>query len=86
MQANAALESMAETVLSDPTLHQAFRTMDGEEAVEKVMSEPAAAALRQRAEDFNGRFGHRETTSVMLLKDPTGATRRGRCSSMSRSC
>ncbi|HKX68458.1 MAG TPA: PEP/pyruvate-binding domain-containing protein [Intrasporangium sp.] len=74
MQANAALESMAATVQADPTLHQAFRTRDGDELVETVMREPAepsTAALRHQLADFNGRFGHRETTSVMLLKDPT---------------
>lgn len=71
MRANAALESMAATVRADPTLHQAFRTMDGDELVEMVMSEPSAPALRRQLADFDARFGHRETTSVMLLKDPT---------------
>ena len=71
MQANTALESMAETVRSDPALHQTFRALDGDELVEMVMSEPATADLRRQLAEFNGRFGHRETTSVMLLRDPT---------------
>ena len=71
MRANAALESMAATVRADPNMAPSLPDHGRHELVEMVMSEPSAPALRRQLADFDARFGHRETTSVMLLKDPT---------------
>lgn len=71
MRANAALEAMAVTVRADPALHDAFLTSDEAQLLDLVQTSPTARVLREQLADFGSRFGHRETTSLMLLKDPS---------------
>ena len=71
MQANAAIEAMAATVSGEPALHHAFRATASAELVDLVALDPAAATLRAQLAEFTEQFGHRETSTLMLLKDPT---------------
>ncbi len=69
-EANAELAGIARAVrgLGPPP------DVDGLDAaalLSLVESDPAAAPVRARFYAFLGRFGHRETRSVLLLRDPT---------------
>lgn len=71
LQANRALSSLADTVQLEPTLRHAFETMSADELTAFVAVDPSAAALRVELDAFTARFGHRETTGLMMVRDPT---------------
>lgn len=70
MQANRALATLADTVRVEPGLRHAFETTRAADLPRLVESSPDGAALREGLERFRARFGHRETTGLMLLRDP----------------
>lgn len=72
-EANAALADLAQQVREDEPLSRAFAKLSGEDLRCFVQTDPAAADLRQRLATFLARFGHRESTSILLLRDPTWA-------------
>lgn len=69
--ANAALAAVADLVRADPSLSAAFRTQSAAEVLTRIRTDPSAAEVRDRVETFLATYGHRETTSIMLLHDPT---------------
>lgn len=68
-RANAALEELAGLVRQDPALRATFATLAGEELVAAVRSSPGAGVLRQRLAHFLGCYGHREGSTILLLRD-----------------
>ncbi|WNB85471.1 PEP/pyruvate-binding domain-containing protein [Cellulomonas sp. ATA003] len=68
--ANAALGALADLVRQDPRLVAAFTAADPTGAAALVADDDAAAGLRARLHDFAATFGHRETTSILLVRDP----------------
>ena len=70
-QANAELASIADMIVGDPALARSARGLDGTELWNLVTSDPAAAEVSARLDAFLLRYGHRETASVLLPRDPT---------------
>lgn len=72
MRANAALADLAGLVRQDPGLREVFASRTGEDLVAAVASDPdpGAAVLRGRLGDFLRRYGHREGSTILLLRDP----------------
>lgn len=71
LQANRGLLALADTVRATPQLRQAFETLSPPELVDVVARDEPAAQLRAELATFLARFGHRETTGLMMLRDPT---------------
>jgi phosphohistidine swiveling domain-containing protein len=68
--ANEALDALAEQARLDPDLTAAFG--QGVERVADVVAHaPQAEAFRTRLRGFLAEFGHRETGSILLVRDPT---------------
>ncbi len=70
-QANAELAELAELVRERPALARAAADLDSAAALQLLETDPDAAPVAARFEAFLRRFGHRETTSVLLPRDPT---------------
>ncbi len=70
MRANAALDELATVVREDPALRELFGALTGEDLVAAVKTRPEAALLRERLEGFLDRYGHREGSTILLLRDP----------------
>lgn len=69
--ANAELAAIADLVRADAALSAAFRTQSAAEVLRRLRTDPSAAEVRDRVEAFLATYGHRETTSIMLVRDPT---------------
>ena len=73
MRANGALDELASVVREEPVLRELFDTLTGEELVAAVETRPEAARLRERLAGFLDRYGHREGSTILLLRDPPWA-------------
>ena len=71
--ANRALEGLAARVRHDPVLRGAFAELDGPALLERVTGDPACAAFAAALREFLAEYGHRETTSPLLMSAPTWA-------------
>jgi len=69
--ANAELGDIARQIRDDPRLREKCRGLDGTQLADLVYTDPAAHEVRQSLEAFLARFGHRETVSILLPRDPT---------------
>lgn len=69
--ANAELAGIAEEIRRDPHLSTAWRTDPPAAILQRLRTDPSAAAVRTRFEAFLAAYGHRETASIMLVRDPT---------------
>jgi pyruvate,water dikinase len=68
--ADQAIERMAELVADDPGVAAAFsRGLD--HAVDFVTNAPEAEGFRTQLGAFLSTYGHRETSSLLLVRDPT---------------
>src|SRR4051812_40835953 len=69
--ANRGLERLAVQVRDDPVLHDAFAELDGPALLERVTGDPAFATFRSALREFLAEYGHRETSSPLLMSAPT---------------
>jgi pyruvate,water dikinase len=69
--ANRGLEALAVEVRDDPVLRDAFAELDGPALLERVTSDAAFAAFHAALRMFLAEYGHRETTSPLLMSSPT---------------
>lgn len=69
-QATEQLTEMADMVREDPTLTERFASLDAPALATFIENHPDAAQLRERLDEFKDRFGHRETTSLLMVHDP----------------
>lgn len=69
--ANSALTSLAATVRDRPALAAAFADLRGAELQHFVETDARATGFRAELDAFLAQFGHRESTSILLLRDPT---------------
>ncbi len=70
-EANTELAGIAAAIRSRPDLARAARGLDGADLLDLIESDPSAVEIRAALAAFLDRFGHRETGSVLLLRDPT---------------
>lgn len=70
-EANAQLAAIAQLIRDDPDLAQRAHGLDGAGLRDLIARDPAATEVRGALESFGEQFGHRETGSVLLPKDPT---------------
>ena len=68
--ANRALEELAARVRADDRLVSAFASLDAE-ALDSHLRRPEFAHFRRALEEFLGEYGHRETSSALLISAPT---------------
>jgi phosphohistidine swiveling domain-containing protein len=71
--ANRALEVLAAQVRHDPALRDAFAELDGAALLQRVTGDPACGAFSAALREFLAEYGHRETTSPLLVSAPTWA-------------
>ena len=71
--ANRGLEALASQVRHDPVLRDAFTELDGPALLERVTGDPACHAFSAALREFLAEYGHRETTSPLLMSAPTWA-------------
>jgi phosphohistidine swiveling domain-containing protein len=71
--ANRGLEALAAQVRHDPVLRGAFIELDGPALLERVTHDPACDAFSAALRGFLAEYGHRETTSPLLMSAPTWA-------------
>jgi phosphohistidine swiveling domain-containing protein len=71
--ANRALEVLAAQVRQDPALRDAFAGPDGPALLQRVTDDPACGAFSAALQEFLAEYGHRETTSPLLMSAPTWA-------------
>ncbi|HWM06329.1 MAG TPA: PEP-utilizing enzyme [Actinophytocola sp.] len=69
--ANRALAELAAQVRDDPAVSEAFARLDGSALLERVTAEPGFGAFRAALRAFLTEYGHRETTSPLLMSAPT---------------
>ncbi|WP_448618548.1 PEP/pyruvate-binding domain-containing protein [Geodermatophilus sp. URMC 65] len=69
--ANRGLEALAAQVRHDPVLRAAFAELDGPALLEQVTGDPAFGAFSAALQQFLVEYGHRETTSPLLMSAPT---------------
>lgn len=69
-QATEQLTEMADMVREDLALTERFAGLDAPALATFIENHPDAARLRERLEEFKDRFGHRETTSLLMVHDP----------------
>jgi rifampicin phosphotransferase len=69
--ANRGLEALAAHVRDDPVLRNAFAELDGPALLERVTGDAAFGAFRAALRTFLAEYGHRETTSPLLMSAPT---------------
>ena len=69
---NSALADLADLVGADPTLARRFAAPDADDAAlwELIEHDPNAAGIRTAFTALLDRYGHRETTSILLPRDP----------------
>ena len=72
-EANRALEDLAVQVRHEPVLRDAFAELDGPALLERVTHDPACGAFSAALQEFLAEYGHRETTSPLLMSAPTWA-------------
>ncbi len=72
-RANAELAAIADGLRAVPGLAERVADADAAEAAELLRTTPEAAAVQRRLRDFLSRYGHRETGSILLLRDPCWA-------------
>ena len=72
-RANAELAAIADELRAVPGLAGAIADADPAEAVRLLAGTPEAAPAHRRLEEFLARYGHRETGSILLLRDPCWA-------------
>ncbi|BBG00514.1 MULTISPECIES: PEP/pyruvate-binding domain-containing protein [Pseudonocardia] len=69
--ANAALDTLAATVRETPALRVAFSGFDATTLADRIATDPALAGFRDALDAFLDEYGHRETTSLLLMSGPT---------------
>jgi len=69
--ANRALAALAERVRADSALRERFVTVDAESLAQQIRQTPALGEFRVALADFMDEYGHRETTSPLLVSSPT---------------
>ncbi|MEU6700621.1 PEP/pyruvate-binding domain-containing protein [Pseudonocardia sp. NPDC046786] len=69
--ANTALDALAATVRETPALRTAFSGADATGLAERIATDPGWAAFRDALHAFLAEYGHRETTSLLLMSGPT---------------
>jgi phosphohistidine swiveling domain-containing protein len=69
--ANRGLEALAAQVRDDPVLRAAFAELDGPALLERVTGDAAFCAFSAALQQFLAEYGHRETTSPLLMSAPT---------------
>jgi pyruvate,water dikinase len=69
--ANRGLEALAARVRDDPALRAAFAEFDGPASLERINDDPAFGAFHAALGTFLAEYGHRETTSPLLMSAPT---------------
>jgi rifampicin phosphotransferase len=69
--ANRGLEALAAQVRNDPVLREAFAELDGPTLLERVTGGPAFSAFHAALREFLAEYGHRETSSPLLMSAPT---------------
>lgn len=72
-RANAELAAIADELRAVPGLADAIADAEPAEAVRLLAGTPEAAPAHRRLEEFLARYGHRETGSILLLRDPCWA-------------
>ncbi|MBK8445777.1 MAG: phosphoenolpyruvate synthase [Micropruina sp.] len=72
-RANAELDGIAAELRESPELARRLSALDPDGALALLSGDPAAGAVRQRLDDFLAEFGHRETGSILLLREPDWA-------------
>ncbi len=70
-EANAALGGIADLIATRPRLAQRARGLDGRGLLELLRTDPDASPALDALDAFLARYGHRETVSVLLPRDPT---------------
>lgn len=70
--ANSELAELADLALQNPMVAAWFTDPDVDDAtlLHRIESEPEAAAFQTRLGSYLDRFGHRETASILLPRDP----------------
>jgi pyruvate,water dikinase len=69
--ANRGLEALAAQVRDDPALRSAFAELDGAALLKRVDADPAFGGFHAALRTFLAEYGHRETTSPLLMTAPT---------------
>ena len=69
--ANRGLEALAARVRDDPVLRDALTELDGPALLQRVTGDPAFGAFHAALRGFLAEYGHRETTSPLLMSAPT---------------
>jgi pyruvate,water dikinase len=69
--ANRALAALAGRVRTDDALRALFSALDAEDLAERLRQAPEGDSFRAALDAFLDEYGHRETTSVLLVSSPT---------------
>jgi pyruvate,water dikinase len=69
--ANRALAALAGRVRADDALRALFSDLDADDLAEHVHQAPECERFRVALDAFLDEYGHRETTSVLLVSSPT---------------
>jgi pyruvate,water dikinase len=69
--ANRALEDLAERVRVDPELRRAVEELPPEAVLDRVAAEPRFAEFHRALIGFLAEYGHRETSSPLVVSAPT---------------
>lgn len=72
-RANGTLALIADQLRGLPDLAERLAGLSPAAALEAIRRDPDAVDVRERLEAFLRRYGHRETGSVLLLRDPSWA-------------
>ncbi|UJH70134.1 hypothetical protein [Ornithinimicrobium sp. INDO-MA30-4] len=70
-EANDALSHLAAVVREDNQLRHAFADLEGDELLAYVQTNTSAIDFAQGLATFLAHYGHRETASILLLREPT---------------
>lgn len=73
--ANAELDALADLIREQPVLADAFATQPAAAVLDRLRTDPAAAPIADRFDAFLNAYGHRETGSLTLVRDPSWADR-----------
>lgn len=71
LRANAELSRLARMVDADTTLRRTFKELDAPRILAFVERDPQAQDLKLALNGFIREFGHREASSLLLVRDPT---------------
>jgi len=72
-RANHELAGIADALRETPDLAERIAGAEAGEAMQLIRTHPDAGAVEDRLTAFLGRYGHRETGSIMLLREPSWA-------------